>query len=145
MPSNGMNVGVDYSFAYYDGNKGGLVDMGDVQTVRITHQKHDIVSRPYNNWPRFGFVPDGFSIDFTITRNKSEWEDWQAAYDAAFQNSQLIAPGYLNETVHNPDGTVSRYQYQNLVAFVTDHGDIARERLVTLRVHAMASSKVALA
>jgi len=26
---------------------------------RITAQKHDIATRPYNDFPRYGYVPDG--------------------------------------------------------------------------------------
>ena len=68
MPVNGMNVGADYSLMYYDGTSGQLINLGDVQDVSITAPNHQINSRPYNNVPRFGYVPDGYRIEFTITR-----------------------------------------------------------------------------
>jgi hypothetical protein len=55
-----------------------------------------------------------------------------------------MSPGYLNETITNPDGTLSRYQYQNFVVFMTDIGDISRERVVSQRMEGMASVKVVL-
>ena len=107
--------------------------------------KHDISSRPYNNVPRFGFIPDGFRFSFTITRAVSTLEDFMVAYDAAFNAGQVIPAGYLNETIQNADGTVSKYQYTNMVVFLTDHGDVSREKVVTLKFEGMASEKITLA
>jgi len=64
--------------------------------------------------------------------------------EANFNNGQIMSPGYLNETITNPDGTLSRYQYQNFVVFMTDIGDISRERVVSQRMEGMASVKVVL-
>ena len=145
MPLNGMNVGTDYTFLYYDGMTGALVQMGDVQNVRITAQKHDLAARPYNNFPRYGYAPDGFKIDFTITRNVSTLEDLMVTFANNFQNGTLIRPGYLNESTNNWDGTISRYQYVNFVTFLTDHGDISREKIVTIKFEGMASKKIQIA
>lgn len=145
MPVNGMNVGVDYSFGYYDGNTGVIVDLGDVQDIRITANRHDIKTMPYNDDPRFGFVPDGFKIDFTITRSSSDLEDLMVTFNNNFSAGKVIRPGYLNESVNNPDGSISRYQYTNFVVFLTDHGDISREKVVTLRLEGWASRKVSIA
>src|SRR5258708_37845177 len=133
MPLNGMNIGTDYLFQYYDGNTGALVQLGDVQTVSIAALKHYIVTRPYNDFPRFGYVPDGFKIDFTITRNVSVLEDLMVTFQLNFQSGALMRPGYLNETINNWDGTVSRYQYQNFVVYLTMHGYVSREKNAELK------------
>lgn len=145
MPVNGMNVGVDYAISYYDSTSGGLINLGDVQDVKITAMKHDIKSAPYNQVPRFGFIPDGFKIDFTITRNGSSLEDLMVTFSANFNAGSVNGAGYLNETINNPDGSVSRYQYTNFVVFLTSHGDISREKVVTLTLEGMASDKVKIA
>ena len=145
MPVNGMNVGVDYTITYYDSTSGALINLGDIQDVKITALKHDIKSAPYNQVPRYGFVPDGFKIDFTITRNGSTLEDLMVAFSASFNAGNVNGSGYLNETINNPDGSVSRYQYTGFVVFLTSHGDIAREKVVTLTLEGMASDKVKIA
>jgi len=144
MPVNGMNVGRDYQILYYDANQGLIQSLGDVQNVRITAQKHDIASRPYNQPPRFGYIPDGYRVDFTITRTGAQLEDLMVLNETNFNNGQIMSPGYLNETITNPDGSISRYQYQNFVVFMTDVSDIARERIVSQRMEGMASKKVPL-
>jgi hypothetical protein len=140
-----MNTGVDYAISFYDATSGNLIDFGDVQDVTITAQKHDIKSMPYNGSPRFGYVPDGFKIDFTITRTGSAIEDFMVAATQAFNNGQIQKPGYLNETITNPDGSKSLYQYTKFVVFLTDHGSISRDKVVTLKLEGMASDKVPLA
>ena len=144
MPVNGMNVGRDYQILYYDANQGLIQNLGDIQNVRITAQKHDIASRPYNQPPRFGYIPDGYRIDFTITRTGNQLEQLMVINETNFNNGAIMSPGYLQETITNPDGSISRYQYQNFVVYMTDVGDIARERVVSQRMEGMASTKVVL-
>lgn len=145
MPVNGMNVGSDFTISYYNATSGALIELGDVQNVKIQALKHDIKSMPYNNAPRYGYVPDGYKIDFSIVRTGSVLEDLMVTFEQQFQLGAVLNGGYLNETVNNPDGTVSRYQYQNFVVFLTDHGDISRDKTVTLTLEGMASKKVKIA
>ena len=145
MPVNRMNVGTDYSLAYYDGNTGVVVDLGDVQNVKIVALKHELKSMPYNDVPRYGYVPDGFRIDFSIVRTASLLEDLMVTFSRNFNQGAIIKPGYLNESINNPDGHVSRYQYTNFVIFLDDHGDVSREKPVMLRLTGMASDKKAIA
>lgn len=140
-----MNVGVDYTITYYDSTSGALINLGDIQDVKITAMKHDIASKPYNQVPRFGYVPDGFKIDFQITRNGSTLEDLMVTFGQNFNQGNVQGAGYLNETINNPDGSISRYQYTGFVVFLTSHGDISREKVVTLTLEGMASDKVKIA
>ncbi|WP_036048704.1 hypothetical protein [Bradyrhizobium sp. Tv2a-2] len=145
MPLNGMNTGVDYALSYYDATSGTLIDLGDVQDVTITAMKHDIKSQPYNNVPRYAFVPDGYDVNFNITRTDSTLEDLMVTLAQNFQSGKVQSPGYLNQTIRNPDGSVSRYQYTNFVVFLTDHGNISRDKTTTLKLTGRASDKVQLA
>jgi hypothetical protein len=140
-----MNTGVDYSLFYFDGASGLLVDLGDVQSVNIVALKKDIKSDPYNDDPRYGYVPDGFKIDFKITRTGSTLEDFMVAAATNFSIGGIQKPGYLQQTIINPNGSISRYQYTNMVIFLTDHGNISREAPVTLTLEGMASRKVPIA
>lgn len=145
MAVNAMSVGRDYSFAYYDADSGQIVDMGDLQNVRITANKHAIKSMPYNGVPRFGYIPDGYAISFEITRTGSALEDFQLAANTRFNRGQSTRAGFLNETVTNEDGSVSRYQYTGFVFWVGDIGTITREAPVKMTGEGMASDKVRIA
>ncbi len=145
MPINGMNVGRDYNFGLFDPLTSALVELGDVETVDVKPMKHEISSRPYNDVPKFGFIPDGYQGTFTITRTGSQLEDLQLALNEAFNAGQIIRAGYLNETVTDPDGTVAKYQYQGCVFHVDDLGQISREKTVKQKVEFKASRKIKLA
>jgi hypothetical protein len=145
VPVNGMNVGVDYNITYYDSTSGALINLGDVQDVKIVALKHDISSKPFNQLPRYGYVPDGYKVDFTITRSSSILEDLMVRFSQSFNAGNVQGAGYLNETIVNADGSVSRYQYTNFVVFLTSHGDISRDKVVTLTLEGMASDKVTIA
>ena len=145
MPVNAMNTGVDYTFGYYDANTGQVVDLGDVQNVKITRNKHQLKSTPYNAPPRFGYVEDGFNINFTITRTGAALEDFSLNQAAAFDAGSVIKAGYLSQSVNNPDGSVSRYQFTGFVFFMDDPGDVAREKQVTITCEGAASKKVKIA
>ena len=144
MPTNAGVVGVDYAFGYFDGNTNSLVNLGDIQNVRISAQKHDVVNRPYNSVPKFDYIPDGYKIEFTITRTVSAIEDLAVRREANFNAGKGNAAGYLSETINNTDGSTSRYQYQGFVFFLSDHGEISREKVVTLKGEGMASQKIAI-
>lgn len=144
MPVNGQSVGKDYTLVYYDPNTGAIVNFGDVQNVKISAQKHDIVSRPYNSTPKFGFIPDGYKLTFTVVRTGPQLENWALAANAAFEAGSPVIAGYLNETINESDGSVSRYQYTGLVVYLTEVAEITREANIKMSCEAYASDKVVL-
>ena len=145
MPVNGMSVGRDFTFGFYDANTGTVIDLGDVQNVQIAAGKHDIKSQPYNGVPKFGYIPDGYKISGTITRTNGTLEAFQVLMNQKFNNGEVIKPGYLSESVTNPDGTVSRYQYTGFTFFISDVADVSREKVVSMKFEGMASDKVQIA
>ncbi len=144
MAVNRMSVGKDYSISFYDADSNSIIDLGDVQDVTITARKHNISSMPYNDVPRFGFVPDGYDIKFTIVRTSAVLEEFQLAANNRFNNGQNTAAGFLNETIRNPDGSVSRYQYTGFVFWLGDVGSVSREKTVMQRGEGLASDKKAI-
>ncbi len=145
MPGNAGNIGADYSITYYDSDSGALIELGDVQDIKITALKHDIKSAKYNDYPLYDYIDDGFKIDFTIIRNTPTLEDLMVRNSANLNAGRVRGAGYLNESIVNADGSTSRYQYTKFVFFLTDHGDISREKVVTIKGEGMASAKIPIA
>ena len=142
MPVNGMNTGTDYALFYYDGASGALINLGDVQVIDIVAETHLLKNQPYNQPPSYGYVPDGYKIEFTITRTGADLENFFAAAEANFNNGAVQKPGFLQETINNPDGSISRFQYQKMAIFLRDHGSISRDKVVMLKLEGYASTKV---
>lgn len=140
-----MSVGRDYDLSHYDANSGEIIDWGDVQNVSITALKHDIKNMPYNRPPVYGYIPDGYKMSFTAIRTGADLENFQLAANTRFNQGNIEKAGYLNETVTNPDGSVSRYQYTRFVFWVTDIGEISRDKPVMVKCEGYASDKVQIA
>ena len=145
MPANGLNVGVDFSFGLFDANTSSTLNLGDVQSVKETAQKHDISSRPYNAIPKFAIVPDGYSGSMTVVRTGSQMEKLQIQLSNNFNNGVAILPGYLTKIVTDPDGSVSKFQYTGVAFFMNDIGDVSREKTVTQTIEWKAGDKQQLA
>ena len=124
---------------------GKIIDLGSVQNVKIMANNHDLVATPYNDDPSFAHIPHGYDISFTAYRTGPELEDYQLQIAQNFRDGVAIKAGYLNETVNNPDGSVSRYQYKGFDFYVTEVADVSREKLIQLAVKGRASSKIKLA
>ena len=140
MPSAAGNLGVDYSFGYFDANSNALVNLGSVQDVNETALKHDLKNMPYNAPPVYDYAFDGYKFTFRIARYNSTLEDLLILRERFFNQGAVLKPGYLNKTVNNADGTISRYQYTNFVFFMTDRGNISRDRIVLQNCEGFAST-----
>ena len=137
-----MSVGKQYNFSYFDGNTGELVTLGDVQNIKIVANKHVIKSQPYNAPPRFGYIPDGYAITFTIVRTGPELENYQLSQNANFNAGENVIAGTLTEMINEADGTTRTYQYVGFVFWINDIGDITREAPVKMMAEGMASDKI---
>ena len=142
MPTNAGSVGVDYSIGYFDANTQTLKTIADIQNIKFQAQKHDLKNSPFNGPPKYDYIPDGHKFTFSIVRVSSDLEDMSVMRESTFNSGGFSYAGYLNVTITNPDGSISRYQYRNFVFFLSDHGEITREKLVSLQAEGMASDKI---
>jgi hypothetical protein len=145
MPVNGMNTGRDFSFGVYDQNIGVIVDFGDIQYFEIDAHKANIVSRPYNGLPKFGYVPDGYAGTFQIVRTKADVEQLQIKLSALFNTGGSVLPGFINYTVNNPDGSVARYQVTGAVFWMNKIASGSREKTIDQTVEWLGSDNVLVA
>jgi hypothetical protein len=65
--------------------------------------------------------------------------------DKKFNAGQALHPGYLNESIQNPDGSISYYQYTKFVFRITEHGDVDRKKPVVMAISGKASNRVQIA
>jgi hypothetical protein len=142
MPINGINIGADYNFGFYDTNTGQIIDFGDIQSFKEDAISHKISSIPYNNLPRFGFVPAGYKGSFSIKRVGSSLDSLQIQLVQVFNNGGGISGGYINKVVTNSDLTISRFQYIKAVFWMNQVASGSREKEIVQDVEWMASDLV---
>lgn len=142
MPVNGQSVGQDYTIGLYDFNTATDVPLGSVQDFKESALKHDIKNMPYNQVPVYGYIPDGYSGTFTIVRTGPALENLHLQIKNNFNNGKSILAGYINQTINESGGAQSRYQYINVVFFLTDSGTVQRDQNIKMTMAWMASDKV---
>ena|SRR5215469_10513617 len=144
MPAAGMSLGVDYNFGLYDANTGAVVNLGDIQQIMEHRRKHDIDSKPYNGQPKFANISDGYEGTFRCVRTGPAMQNLQIFLDAKLNSGAPMLPGYINETIFENNGTLSKYQYVSVDFALVDAGDVSREKNVTITIHWRAADKVRL-
>lgn len=142
MPVNRINVGIDYTFGFFEANTGQIINFGDIQSFKEDPIKHDVASHPYNGMPRFGYVPAGFKGSFTIKRTGPELENLLIAMKTVFYAGKNVQSGFINKWINNTDNTQSRYQYTLAVFWVGQLASSSREKEVEQTVEWMASDLV---
>lgn len=142
MAVNQINVGIDYTFGFFEANTGQIINFGDIQSFQETAVKHDVSSHPYNGLPRFGFVPAGHKGSFKIKRTGPQLEDLQIQLKNIFYAGANVKAGYINKWINNPDGTQSRYQYTVAVFWMNEVSSGSREKEIDQTVEWLASDCV---
>ena len=145
MAQNGLSLGPDFQFGIYDGSTGAILAIGDVQSVKITKHNALVTSKPYNGPPRFAHVPDGYSGSFSLVRTSSSIEILEIARDGKIYAGSVLPVSFLNETVTNPDGTVTTSQFTNLDWYLDEEADVSKDKTVPQTIQWHASQKVLVA
>lgn len=87
-------------------------------------------------------VPTGWSGSFSVDRLNGAIEDWWASLEAAYFAGQNIGAGSIQETVTNPDGSISQWRYTGVMFDFEDAGDREPTKVVKQKLNFMASRRV---
>lgn len=85
--------------------------------------------------------PAGYKGSVDIDRFNSNLEDYWAAFEEAYYAGANIGWGYIQETIQNPDGSVSQWRYEKVVFDVKDFGDREGDKIVKMKLDFMASKR----
>lgn len=128
MPLNGYTTGQDVSI---DIN----TSVGPLRLDKISDFKAKPVfkqhSVPLLNGPTDKFsVPDGWEGSFSLTRNNSTGDDYQAQLEDDYFNGISRTKSVITETIKESGGS-STYRYTGVNLNMTDAGDKTGDKTVT--------------
>lgn len=83
---------------------------------------------------------EGHRLSFVFDRDSAEFE----SRFAAIENGEWDGEVVVIQTIHEPDGSVSRYRYLDVSLRPTDFGTWSGQRVVKLGCEAVAKRKVRL-
>lgn len=142
MAANGLSTGIDHKLVFTDVN-------GNQQFVIIENftSKEDAVMDKViamDGTVRHPKFHEGWSGSFTLQRSNNVMDNYIALQEASYYLGQDQLPMTITETISEPDGTTSQYQYTNTVIMLEDAGNWSGTEIVRQRISFMASRKIEL-
>jgi hypothetical protein len=141
MSMNGFNTGQDVTLVLTDPNTGNVLS-----TVTVINFE----SKPINETKRIDPL-DGYSVplifytgwegSLEIERTGDELDIYWATLEANYYLGLNQTGITINQTIRNPNGTTSQWQYINTILQLTDAGTWSRTNSVTQKFNFMCSAK----
>jgi hypothetical protein len=98
-------------------------------------------SWPLNGPPIFLMIPDGWDGSFDLDRADSNADSFFASQEALYYAGFPIVSATINETIANPDGSLSQFMYVGVVLTLEDAGKKKGDDLVKMKVKFKASTR----
>lgn len=139
MPINSFSVGKDVSLNIN-------TPLGAVKFSLITkfQSKMDNTEKRIkgiDGVTRIVRFPDGWSGSFEIERQDSTADDYFSQVEANYYAGQNEQPCTILETIAEPNGSITQYQYQGVMLKFDDGGEWMGDSTVKQKISFMASQR----
>lgn len=140
MPLNGLTSGIDTVVTFTDLN--GVQQFAIVEN--FTSQEDATVGKEIaiDGTVRHPKFHQGWSGSFTMQRNSNFTDAYFAAQEATYYLGGDQIPVTINQTITENDGTVSQYQYTNVVLKLDNSGNYSGTEIVKEQVSFMGARKI---
>lgn len=85
---------------------------------------------------------EGWSGSFTTKRRGPELDSYFAQAESNYYAGADEPPAVLQQTIAEPDGTVSQFRYERVILNLDDAGDWSADKEVDVKVSFMASKRI---
>jgi hypothetical protein len=142
MPNNGFSVSRDLSVSISTTN-------GALQPTLVTgfESKQDTTEKKVKGIDgrvRNVVFPDGWSGGFDMERQNSIIDDYFAGWEADYFQGLDVGTGVITQSIAEPDGSQSQYQYTNVSFKYDNAGKWAGDDTVTQRLTWIAERRIKL-
>ena len=141
MPQNGLSLGRDISFIITTstGNLPVTVNATDYNIKQLTK---DLKSEPIGSPTIYGVAYDGWSISMKIQRANPLIDQYFAQREADYWAGVNLLSSTIFETIDEPNGLRSQYQYTGVVLKYDEAGDWKSNEFVRIGLSGMASRRI---
>lgn len=88
---------------------------------------------------RFQYIPQGWEGTITIDRFDRLLDDTINEFENLYLEGGHVPGCWINETIREPDGTVSQWRYENVVFSLPDAGAKEQDKKIAMRLEWSAS------
>lgn len=140
MPLNGLTSGIDHKVTFTDIN--GVEQFAIVESFQSKEDATVGKLIAMDGTVRHPKFHQGWSGSFVLQRNSDFTDAYIASQEASYYLGLDQLPVTITETITENDGTVSQYQYTNVVLTLDDAGMYSGTDIVKQTVTFMASRKI---
>ncbi|MBT2299274.1 hypothetical protein J7E70_02245 [Variovorax paradoxus] len=142
MPMNGQTVGRDVALDLFTSRGLLVVEPKAITSFTSAPTTTNTASKGLDGITRFGVFPDGWSGSFDVDRMNGNLDAYWAQIEADFYNGVNILPGTIQETIQEPDGSISQYRYTGVMFDFKDAGSKAANQLVKQKLSFVAARRI---
>lgn len=140
MPFNTFNVGSDCQVVV-------MGPFGRIDLAHVTGFEAQQVTQPIRVDRLDGLnlgaeIPKGWNGSFSMDRGSSAADDLIAQIEVSYYNGQSILGGTLYQYVDESDGSISTYQFNNVVFKLASAGVYKGDSAVTQKLDFYASARI---
>lgn len=139
MPANGLSTGIDHKLVFNDVN--GVQNFMIIESFSAKEDATTNKEIAIDGNVRHPKFHQGWSGSFTLQRNNNNMDRYIALQEAAYYRGVDQVPMTISETITEVDGTVTKYQYTNVVIVLGDAGTWSGTDIVKQNVSFEASRK----
>ena len=136
MPAAGYSVGRDLTMVVVNQTSGAVVTFNVLCKVDFRQMTKQLEWKPLNGNIAFADIPEGWEAGIEFERADSTVQDYFVADEANYLSGGSTTTFYLQETITNPDGSVTQYRYINGAMRLSNAGAYAMDDKVSLKVDA---------
>lgn len=142
MPLNGLNSGLDVTFKYTDAN--GVQQFSKLESFTMSENAPVLEQVAMDGSTRFPKFHQGWKGSAVFQRNSNAIDSYIALQETNYYLGADQLPGTITETIKENDGTVSQYQYTNVVLVLEDGGTSSGTDIIKQTLSIYASRKIQL-
>jgi hypothetical protein len=131
MPAAGYSVGRDTKLVVVDQNSGNVITWPIVSVADFKPDFKQLQWIALDGTNSFAEIPQGWTVNLTVDRAGPNLMDYAVAVENDYYLGNPSATVYLQQTVTNPDGSVSQYRFVNGAVKLTDAGKFSGDDKVT--------------
>lgn len=142
MPANGLNTGIDHKIVFTDATGVQQFVILESFTAKEDATTDKVVAMDGTvRHPKFH---QGWSGSFVLERSNNTLDRYLALQEASYYRGIDQVPMTITETITEVDGAVTKYQYTNVVIYLSDGGTWSGTEIIRQNVTFEASRKLLL-
>lgn len=139
MPINGLSVGRDIVLNFT--NSSGSITTNRIKMFSAKQKTSNRETAALDGINRHINIPMGWEGNFEMERTSSVIDNYFANVEQIYYSGQNIPTISITETITNPDGSISQFQYIGVVMTLESSGDWKADEYVTQKVQFSAQQK----